>query len=77
MLRAQGRGSTDYGQFAVTEAVADDTTASLLGRAETALDAAKRYGHNRTFAHGGKFPTPVIPPEMTVEEKRIPVGEEP
>jgi hypothetical protein len=45
----------------------------VLLRAESALREAKRYGHNRTFVHEGKYPTPVIPPEIQVEPQHFPI----
>jgi hypothetical protein len=45
----------------------------MLLRAEAALREAKRYGHNRTFVHEGKFPIPVVPPELTIEPLHIAV----
>jgi diguanylate cyclase (GGDEF)-like protein len=58
---------------AVTEALAEETVPSLLGRAETALGESKRYGRNRTFAYEGRFPTPVVPPELEIDERRLPL----
>jgi hypothetical protein len=48
-----------------------DASESLLERAETAIREAKRYGRNRTFIHDGKFPTPVVPPNFTLQERQI------
>jgi diguanylate cyclase (GGDEF)-like protein len=56
---------------AVVEADAESTPQTLLARAEATLQEAKRYGRNRTFAHEGTYPTPVVPPGLSVEEKRI------
>lgn len=56
---------------AATHALRDDTEAMVLGRAETALRESKRYGHNRTFINEGKLPTPVVPPDIAVSERRI------
>ena len=39
--------------------------------AETTLREAKRYGRNRTFAHDGKSPTPVLPPNFTLPERKV------
>jgi diguanylate cyclase (GGDEF)-like protein len=58
---------------AVTRATNEDSPSSVLVRAEAALREAKRYGHNRTFLHDGKFPTPVVPPEVKVETLHIAV----
>jgi len=58
---------------AVTEAAAEDTAESLYARAETTLREAKRYGRNRTFIHEGKYPTPVVPPNLALEENRLPL----
>lgn len=57
----------------VTRASDEDSLASLLARSEGALNEAKRYGQNRTFVHEGKFPTPVVAPELDVEELHFPV----
>jgi hypothetical protein len=43
----------------------------LMTRTEATLREAKRYGRNRTFLHEGKYPTPVVPPNFALEEKRI------
>lgn len=56
---------------AVTEATPEDTSSTLYARAEATLREAKRYGRNRTFLHEGKYPTPVVPPNFTLEEKSI------
>lgn len=56
---------------AVTAAIVDDTTPTLLARAEAALGEAKRYGRNRTFLHEGKYPTPVAPPSFSLETREI------
>jgi diguanylate cyclase len=56
---------------AVTETTPEDTSATLLARAEATLREAKRYGRNRTFLHEGKYPTPVVPPNFALEERRI------
>jgi len=58
---------------AVTRANNDDSPSSMLLRVETALREAKRYGRNRTFIHEGKYPTPVVPPELAIEPQHIPV----
>ena len=55
----------------ITESTAEDTARSLFDRADAALREAKRYGRNRTFLHEGKYPTPVIPPNFSLEEKQI------
>jgi diguanylate cyclase (GGDEF)-like protein len=56
---------------AVTEARPDDSSTTLYGRIEQTLQEAKRYGRNRTFLHEGKYPTPVVPPNFTLEERDI------
>lgn len=56
---------------AVTEALANDSPTTLYTRSEQALQEAKRYGRNRTFLHDGKYPTPVVPPTFSIEEKEI------
>jgi len=58
---------------ALTRAMNDDSPSSVLVRVESALREAKRYGHNRTFMHEGKYPTPVVPPNMTIEPLHIEV----
>jgi diguanylate cyclase (GGDEF)-like protein len=57
----------------LTRATNEDSPSSLLLRAESALREAKRYGHNRTFVHEGKYPTPVVPPEIQVEPLHFPI----
>ena len=56
---------------AVAETVPQDTTDVLIGRAETTLQEAKRYGRNRTFIYEGKYPAPVVPPNFSLDEKTI------
>ncbi len=58
---------------ALSRANNDDSPSSILLRVEAALREAKRYGHNRTFMQEGKYPTPVVPPDMTVEPLGISV----
>jgi PleD family two-component response regulator len=58
---------------ALARANNDDSPSSILVRVESALREAKRYGHNRTFMHDGKYPTPVVPPEITIEPLHFPV----
>jgi len=56
---------------AVAEATPEDTSHSLLMRLGVTLQEAKRYGRNRTFAYEGRYPTPVVPPNFTLEEKVV------
>ena len=56
---------------AVIETTSEDTSDTLYTRAEATLHEAKRYGRNRTFLHEGRYPTPVVPPNFTLEEKCI------
>jgi len=56
---------------AVVQAGSRDTSATLIARAETTLQEAKRYGRNRTFVHQGKYPTPLVPPNLSLERKEI------
>ncbi len=58
---------------ALTRATNEDSPSSLLLRVESALREAKRYGHNRTFVHEGKYPTPVVPPDLQVESLHFPI----
>jgi diguanylate cyclase (GGDEF)-like protein len=58
---------------AVTEAAREESLPALLGRAETALSESKRYGRNRTFAYEGRFPAPVVPPELEITERCMPL----
>ncbi len=65
-------GSAQFGanvSCAVAEAVPGDTISSILDRLENTLQEAKRYGRNRTFFHDGKFPTPVVPPILSLEPR--------
>ena len=57
----------------LTRATNEDSPSSVLLRAESALREAKRYGHNRTFVHEGKYPTPVVPPDIQVESLHFPI----
>jgi len=56
---------------AITAATGADTSDTLFGRMEAAIREANRYGRNRSFVYEGKYPTPVIPPSFTLEEKEI------
>ncbi len=56
---------------AVAEATPEDRSNSLLMRLDFTLQEAKRYGRNRTFAYEGRYPTPVVPPNFTLEEKVV------
>ncbi len=58
---------------ALTRAHNEDSPSSVLLRVEAALREAKRYGHNRTFLHEGKYPTPVVPPDIEIEALHIPI----
>ncbi len=54
-------------------AEADDTPDTLLERVRTTAKEAKRYGRNRTFLYEGQYPTPVVPPNLSLPEKQIPL----
>lgn len=56
---------------AVTEVGAEETPVAVYARAEATLQEAKRYGRNRTFLHEGKYPTPVVPPNLACEERTM------
>jgi len=56
---------------AVTETNADDAADTILDRAESTMREAKRYGRNRTFLYEGKYPTPIVPPNFSLEGKQI------
>lgn len=56
---------------ALTAAAPDDTPESLFGRVEAALLEAKRYGRNRTFVHEGHYPTPVVPPNLAIQDRSV------
>jgi diguanylate cyclase (GGDEF)-like protein len=52
----------------ITASQPQDTGPAAIERAEEALLEAKRAGRNRSFTHDGKSPTPVVPPNLTVQE---------
>ncbi len=56
---------------AVVESLPDDTTASMIERLESTIQEAIRYGRNRTFLFEGEYPTPVVPPELSIETQQI------
>jgi len=55
----------------ITPASPEDSLESLWQRAESALGEARRYGRNRVFVHEGRYPTPVVPPNLDLPEKSI------
>ena len=57
----------------VVAAGPDDTQATFFARAIESVQEAKRYGRNRTFVHEGEYPTPVVPPNFTLNEKHVTV----
>ena len=56
---------------AISTAIAHDQPTAVVQRVQAALQEAKRYGLNHTFVHEGRFPSPVEPPELSVDEIRI------
>ena len=52
---------------AVSQVDSDDSVYSLFERLSHTVQEAKRYGRNRTFLHEGKYPAPVVPPNLTIE----------
>ena len=58
---------------ALTRANNNDSPSSVMLRVESALREAKRYGQNRTFVHEGKYPTPVVPPDIPIEPLHLPI----
>ncbi len=56
---------------AVTALRAEEQHRELFSRLEGALHEAKLSGRNRTFVHEGDYPTPVVPPNLALEEKHI------
>jgi len=48
-----------------------DTSDTLFDRAVATLQEAKRYGRNRTFVHAGEHPTPVVPPNLSLDKRQI------
>ena len=52
---------------AIAPSQPDDDVDSLVERLSNTLTEAKRYGRNRTFVHEGKFPTPVVPPNLKID----------
>ena len=67
-IRAQGFRHLRHAQF---RAHAEPRTTIVLPRCSLRVEATlarpRRYGHNRTFRHEGKYPTPVVPPEFQIE----------
>ena len=48
-----------------------DTSEALFARAGNAVQEAKRYGRNRTFFHEGRYPSPVVPSNLTIQPRMI------
>jgi diguanylate cyclase (GGDEF)-like protein len=55
----------------VTEILADDSSRTLLERAQKTLRAAKKAGRNQTYLHDGTEPQPVKPPEYQVLPRTV------
>lgn len=55
----------------VVESSSQDSAESLLERADITMREAKRYGRNRSFTHDGKFPSPVVPPNLPLPDCRV------
>ncbi|NUQ61986.1 MAG: GGDEF domain-containing protein [Pirellulales bacterium] len=70
-LEVAGRDARVTLSCGVADATPTDTTESLLGRLDATVDEAKRYGRNRTFVHDGKYPTPVVPPNFSLQERTV------
>jgi diguanylate cyclase (GGDEF)-like protein len=60
---------------AVTQTDDQDTSESLFERLKNTLQEARRYGRNRTFLHEGKYPAPVVPPNLSIEAPPYPLDE--
>jgi len=55
----------------VAQLLHGETQGCEMTRATATLMEAKRYGRNRTFIHEGKYPTPVVPPNFTLEPREL------
>jgi diguanylate cyclase (GGDEF)-like protein len=71
LLKDRGEDVRVTVSCAVTEIRREETPETLYARAEATLHEAKRYGRNRTFFYEGKYPTPVVPPNFSLEEKFV------
>ena len=55
----------------VTPARHDDSAATIVQRIDTMLEESSRYGENRTYLHEDDHPSPVVPPQLDVEEVTV------
>jgi len=55
----------------LTRALREDTDEKMLTRAIDTVREAKRYGRNRTFLNEGKYPAPITPPNLVIEETTV------
>ncbi len=55
----------------VVALTSDDTQESLYARAVELVQEAKRYGRNRCAMREGEFSTPIVPPNLALNEKHV------
>ncbi len=55
----------------VVALASDDTQETLYARAVELVQEAKRYGRNRCAMREGEFSTPVVPPNLALNEKHV------
>jgi diguanylate cyclase (GGDEF)-like protein len=54
-----------------TPAKPDDSAATIVQRIDTMLEESNRYGENRTYLHEDAHPSPVVPPQLDVDEVTV------
>ncbi|MCH8921940.1 MAG: hypothetical protein IIA67_02190, partial [Planctomycetes bacterium] len=55
----------------VASARSDDSVDTLMSRVDATLKESSRYGENRTFLHADEHPSPVVPPQLEIQELTV------
>ncbi len=52
----------------------DESREALFERAKATMTEARRYGRNRSFLNEGSHPAPVLPPNLTIQERVVTIA---
>ncbi|MEX1224132.1 MAG: GGDEF domain-containing protein, partial [Pirellulales bacterium] len=52
----------------------DESREALFERAKATMTEARRYGRNRSFLNEGSHPAPVLPPNLTIQERVVKIA---